>query len=79
MRRCVMKPAKDYIKHLRPLKAFGTEYLHKESVLNAIERAQIDAYNQALERLCDGDAVQLEYDNNGSVFVDKQSILKLKK
>ena len=71
-----MKQAKAYINLSLNRNLSTANYVGVEE---AIRQAQKDAYNQALEDLCEGDTVQLEYDQWGSVFVNKESILKLKK
>ena len=49
------------------------------TILDAIKKAQKDAYNQALEDACNHDKVDVYYDENVGYCSTRQSILKLKK
>lgn len=37
-----MKKAEEYLKQYKPLKAHGTEYVHKQTAIKAIKMAQED-------------------------------------
>ena len=54
-------------------------YDEKDLVLEMINEAQEDAYNQALEDSCNHDKVDVYYDENVGYCSTRQSILKLKK
>lgn len=41
-----MKKAEEYLKRYKPLQAHGTEYVHKQTAINAIKRAQEDVLKE---------------------------------
>ena len=49
------------------------------TILDAIKKAQKDAYNQALSDARNHDKVDVYYDENVGYCISQQSILKLKK